>query len=145
MLWAAWFHSGYMLIRQSVGFWKMPGISPQWWASDLRSILSCLRIGGIGTLWEVISGTRWCILRSCSRTRQSTELFLDFTHFLREDGRGDFSDTLSTCPCTWQSLWCLFRLTSTENWIALGDGFRYHGGQNDYLNNSKISLICNHT
>ena len=56
--WAAGFHSGYMLIRQSVGFWKIPGISPQWWASDLRSILSCLRIGGIGTLWEVISGTR---------------------------------------------------------------------------------------
>ena len=43
--------------------------------------------------WEMTSGTCWRILRflfdnGYTRTRQSTELFLHFTHFLHEDELG---------------------------------------------------------
>ena len=44
-----------------------------------------------------------------TRARVSALVFLDFTHFLHEDGLGEllFSpenlDIISTCPCTWHS------------------------------------------
>ena len=68
----------------------------------LRSILCRLKITGFldslgNDFRNMLAYSAFLLDRGYTRTRQSTELFLHFTHFLHEDGLGDSSCSLSCC------------------------------------------------
>ena len=90
---AAWFDFGCQIMRQSRRLLDFSRFLRPGGPRILRSILCRLRITGFldslgNDFRNMLAYSAFLLDSGYTRTRQSTELFLHFTHFLHEDGLG---------------------------------------------------------